>query len=54
VVSELMQRNGDNMYNVRREASRTFRAKRRGISEKKLKRLNRTVRIKILETYTEA
>jgi hypothetical protein len=33
-MQNLSQVNGDNMDNVRREASRTFRTKKKGISEK--------------------
>jgi hypothetical protein len=44
------QVNGDNMDNARREASRTFRNKKKGISEKtNLMSLKQTVRTRILE-----
>jgi hypothetical protein len=45
--------NGDNMDNVRHQASRTFRTKKKGTSEKtKLMSLKQTVRIRILEIGT--
>jgi hypothetical protein len=41
------QNNGDNLHNVRREASRYFRKKRRNISKLKLMKLKQTVRTRI-------
>jgi hypothetical protein len=46
------QVNGDNMDNIRCEASRTFRTKKKGISEKQ-NELEKTVRTGILEICTE-
>jgi hypothetical protein len=45
---------GVNQDNVRREASRTFRNKRREYLKEKLMTLKRAVRTKICETYIEA
>jgi hypothetical protein len=46
-LQDLSQVNGDNMNNVKREASRTFRTKTKGIT--KLMSLKQTVRIRISE-----
>jgi hypothetical protein len=46
------QVNEDNMDNVRREASRTFRTKKREYLKTKLMILKQTVRIRILEICT--
>jgi hypothetical protein len=41
--------NGDNMDNVRCEASRTFRTKKREYLKNKINELEKTLRIRILE-----
>jgi hypothetical protein len=48
-LQNLSQVDGDNMDNVRREASRTFRTKKREYLKTKLMSLKQTVRIRILE-----
>jgi len=48
------QTNGDNVNNLRREASRTFKNKMREFMEEKLMSSKQTVRTRISETHIEA